>query len=637
MPVSFSRFASLVLALVALCAQTACPPNNNQDAGTQDDAGSQNKPLPSHPHTPAWAFEPWISKDISDGPDTYAFVDGFQERNIPVGVVVLDSPWETNYNTFIVNEERYPNFSQMIKDFREDDIRVILWTTQMLNESSFDLESGGDVYNGPADNLREASQKDFLVDDGTTYFWWKGTGAGIDFFNPDAVDWWHNQYKHLLDLGVAGFKLDFGEQYLPETIQTAIGEVSRQEYSEAYYRDFWEYGVSTVGEDEFVTMVRPYDESYGFDPRFYARPEHAPVGWVGDQFRNEAGIRDALDHIFRSAEKNYVTLGGDIGGYLDNNIGQDIAFDRTLFHRWVALSAFFPLFQLHGRANLAPWTIDGDDEFFTAESVFIYRYYATLHHVMVPYWYSLAEAGHEDKQAILHPVGTEEVWPDDYRFIVGDAFFVAPLLDGDESLTPENPVLPLGRSVVLPEHTNTETDANTNTATRWYDWWHLTNPSIAGGTTIDATFDTFWKIPVFVKSGAILPLNLDQDVFSVDFGIGIQNETKDAYTVLVVADAQASSFVLREDRGLDDDAALSITQTLDVANNTVILELDSKADSVPVFDIIDKPLHFYLRADDVNANTQINFVTNNTGFSCSIDSFNENTRLLRAVCTKTDA
>ena len=47
------------------------------------------------------------------------FVDGFKSRDIPVGVVVLDSPWETNYNTFVVNEDRYPDFEGMIREGRD--------------------------------------------------------------------------------------------------------------------------------------------------------------------------------------------------------------------------------------------------------------------------------------------------------------------------------------------------------------------------------------------------------------------------------------------------------------------------------------------------------------------------------------
>ena len=69
------------------------------DAGTTPDTGGpactfepgepESIPDPER-YTPRWAFEPWISKDISDGPDTYAFVDGFLDREIPVGVIVLD-------------------------------------------------------------------------------------------------------------------------------------------------------------------------------------------------------------------------------------------------------------------------------------------------------------------------------------------------------------------------------------------------------------------------------------------------------------------------------------------------------------------------------------------------------------------
>ena len=51
--------------------------------------------------------------------------------------------------------------------------------------------------------------------------------------------------------------------------------ITRQAYSEAYYRDFYVHGVTNRGPD-FVTMTRGWDKSYGFEGRFYARPEHAP-------------------------------------------------------------------------------------------------------------------------------------------------------------------------------------------------------------------------------------------------------------------------------------------------------------------------------------------------------------------------
>src|SRR5437868_1397954 len=90
--------------------------------------------------TPPWTFEPWVSKDISTGDDMRDFIDGFASREIPVGVAVLDSPWETNYNTFVPNDARYPDFKGYVADLRARGIRTVLWTTQMVNASSFDIE-----------------------------------------------------------------------------------------------------------------------------------------------------------------------------------------------------------------------------------------------------------------------------------------------------------------------------------------------------------------------------------------------------------------------------------------------------------------------------------------------------------------
>ncbi|MCA9526618.1 MAG: hypothetical protein KC549_10025, partial [Myxococcales bacterium] len=222
-------------------------------------------------HTPRWAFLPWISKDISDREDTFRFVGGFQERDIPVGVLVIDSPWEDHYNTFVPNPNRYPGFGEMVGTLRADGVRTVLWVTQMVNQASIDLEAGGDVYMGPSPNYEEGRDCGFYVDEGTLYRWWKGIGAGVDFFNPHARAWWHRQQDALLDLGVAGWKLDFGEQYIKnDPLQTAAGPVAHQAYSEAYYRDFLAYCVARVGPEECVTMVRPWDESYEHAGRFFA-------------------------------------------------------------------------------------------------------------------------------------------------------------------------------------------------------------------------------------------------------------------------------------------------------------------------------------------------------------------------------
>lgn len=38
--------------------------------------------------------------------------------------------------------------------------------------------------------------------------WWKGWGAFLDYTNPKAVKWWHNQLDNVLSLGLDAWKLD---------------------------------------------------------------------------------------------------------------------------------------------------------------------------------------------------------------------------------------------------------------------------------------------------------------------------------------------------------------------------------------------------------------------------------------------
>lgn len=483
------RWLALLTAIA--CDGPAPIADAGRDAGaacTYDPGEIVEPPEPSR-STPRWAFEPWISKDISDRDDTYAFVNGFIERDIPVGVIVIDSPWDTQYTTFQPNPSRYPDFAEMVADMHAMDVRVVMWVTQMVNRSSFDAETGGDVYRGRAPNFAEGCECGFFVNECEVYNWWKGIGAGVDFFHPVARAWWHEQQDMMLDAGIDGWKLDFGESYMEEdrTLQTFEGDVAHQAYSEAYYRDYLAYGRLRRGED-FVTMVRPYDVSYDRRGRFHARPEHAPVAWVGDNHRDWTGIHDALDHVFRSAAAGYVVLGSDMGGYLDrdeHNLTRVIPFDLEVFQRWVALGAMMPFMQLHGRANLAPWTVPENAD----ETVESYRFWATLHHEMAGFWYSLARSAYANDDVILHPVGDEASWPGDYRYVIGEHFLVAPIVESGGV-----------RDVVLPPG-------------RWHDFWNPSAAPFDGGTTI-AGYDASapGRIPIFVREGAIVPVLVDDEV-----------------------------------------------------------------------------------------------------------------------------
>jgi alpha-D-xyloside xylohydrolase len=509
--------------------------------GGEDPPDPEEIPTPPI-YTPRWAFEPWISKDISDTEDTYDFVEGFQSRDIPVGVVVLDSPWETNYNTFVPNPERYPEFQKLVNDLREDEIRLVLWTTQMVNEDSFDLEPGGDTYDGPSPNYREGKAKSFFINDGENHIWWKGTGGAVDFFNPEAVAWWHAQQDALLEMGVAGWKLDFGDSYvMTETVKTHAGVKPHQEYSEEYYRDFYAYGVHKSGRENFVTMVRPYDKSYTFEGRFFAKKEHAPVGWVGDNRRDFVGLEDALDHVFRSADADYVMLGSDVGGYLDRDdldLTTIIPPDVVVFARWTAVSALMPFMQLHGRANLTPWTVHERAE----EIVDLYRDWSKRHSELVPFFYSLAQEAYAGGENIIRTIGG----PGDYTFQVGDAFLVAPILDHTGI-----------RDVALPA------------GAQWIDYFDQLAALKDGTITYDAT--DIAKMPLFIRAGAIIPQKSVVEIYPSDATTSFTLHDEDGGTTIIEAHANGATF-----------SRLAKTTRIRVVKDGAEMMFDREPSSTPV-------------------------------------------------------
>jgi hypothetical protein len=332
-------------------------------------------------------------------------------------------------------------------------------------------------------------------------------------------------------------------------VKTARGIIPHQEYSESYYRDFYAHAVARRGGDEVVTMVRPWDKSYQWEGRFFARPEHAPVAWVGDNRRDWVGLADALDHILRSARAGYVVVGSDIGGYLDiddADLRTPIPADVETFICWTKMAAFTPFFQLHGRANLAPWTVAERVD----ETVAAYRFWATLHHELVPFFYSLAEEAYRGRATMLAPVADEASWPGDYRFTVGEALLVAPQLDGTGA-----------RDVALPA------------GARWAPLLDPGAEAVDGGVTLRAVDARDpQRFPVYLKEGAIVPLRSDRAVTGIAGPFAA-----DADVLLVYPHASATTrFVLHHDDGgapIDIAAGPGATVTVGRAPRRTLVKL----------------------------------------------------------------
>jgi len=361
---------------------------------------------------PEWAWHHWVWEDESTQQSALDLVDGYLERDIPVGAIIIDSPWATGYSTFEWDPELFPDPQGMVDELHDKGVRVFVWTVPAINTDSVELYEEGEAngYFMQAD----AGSGPAVID------WWKGEGSLIDYFNPEAVDWWHGLVDNTLDLGIDGWKcdgLDFSSLFAPYS-PGAGADIARLDYSHAYYRDFYDYTRERLGDDRLVT-ARPID-NYGIpiggDDVAFAPIDINFAAWVGDQDASFDGLRAALMNMAYSAEYGYLAFGSDIGGYRED-LEEENDRSRELFLRWTQVGAFNPVMENGGGGEHRPWAWDD-------ETVDIYRDFVELHYAMLPYLMREGAVRFAEGRSLMTFLDTE-----DYRYLLGNDVFVQPILD----------------------------------------------------------------------------------------------------------------------------------------------------------------------------------------------------------------
>ena len=456
------RRAVFLLAACAILLAASCHPSPNPlDDYRPPHGGDAIVPPVANaaPPWPEWVLRPWVWEDEGTRESATALVQGYIDHDIPVGAVIIDSPWETNYNTFLFDPNLYPDPGGMIEHFHGLGVRVFLWITSVVNLDS--------------PNYIEGFTNGYYLNNGRTMRWWKGVGSYLDYTNPEAVAWWHGQMDAALGLAPDGWKVDMTDDLLRRwvNVQGYAGTYEVDRYRELYYRDFFNYTRGKLGPDRVIT-ARPVDAQGKADGRSFAPVDACFAGWVGDQKASFAGLRGALTNYRLSSERGYVNFGSDIGGYIGTGLR-----DPELLVRWAQLGALSPIMENGGQGEHRPWMYD-------TVTRDVYRTFAKLHAALLPYLYSEGARSYAAGVSLMRflPNGLD-------HYLLGDSLLVAPITESTDQI-----------AVTLPAGT-------------WIDWW--TGVEIAGpsGYWMATPIDVY---PLFVRRGAILPLDLREDTVFAD-------------------------------------------------------------------------------------------------------------------------
>jgi alpha-D-xyloside xylohydrolase len=433
---------------------------------------------------PYWAFAPWKSRNWH--PNMAAVnedIDRYRELGLPASVLVLDSPWATNYNTFEINRQQFTDPEAMIRRLHQRGFKLCLWLTPFINQKTLtpsEPELVGKIPLSAASNFEPARSAGYLVKSGSdTYLvdWWKGTGGLVDFTNAAAVAWWKDQVRKAIRMGADAFKADGGEGSFIENPQFASADdasVMRTRYPVLYNQALQELIDSDLHGDGVLLMRSGSVGNHNL--AFF---------WAGDNdasFGRENGLPSVVLAGLNAGLSGIPLWTNDLGGYNKYSRTSD---DATLFIRWTEFSAFTPIMQLHSAINLGPWD-------YGERALGIFGQYSRLHMSLFPYRYAAAQESARSGLPLLralvlfHPEDQEAREAlDEYYF--GPDLLVAPVLSGATE-----------RAVHLPEG-------------EWIDFW---SGKVHQGPTNIVAQAPLGQIPLFVKSGAILP-KIPEDIMTL--------------------------------------------------------------------------------------------------------------------------
>ncbi len=429
------------------------------------------------PVLPEWAYGHWKSRDVYEHQnDVEDDFEGYRLHDLPLDAIVVDSPWETQYNTWEPNPHQFPDFAGMVRRFRAAGVRTVVWVTPWVNLDSRDGQRPPDpeserLHAEPSPTYEPAARAGHFVRgaDGRPLVarWWMGTGSPVDFTSAAAEQWWRDQAKRLLALGVEGIKADDGEGwYYPPDAQLADGRSGAEAA--------WALGLLYRR-----SMQRALDEVHPGRGVVFGRPgwtgqQAVGVTWGGDQASDFWSLETLVAATLTAAATGFSNWSHDVGGYLGERLVARCP--KELLLRWVQFGSFTPLMQAHGRLPQEAWTYD-------AETLRVYREFVLLHERLVPYVRAAAASAARSGLPIIRPLllsdpADERGWALADQYGYGPSLWVAPVLEQGAR----------EREVSLPRGD-------------WLDFW--SGERVEGGGEILAAAP-LGRIPVFVRSGSIV-------------------------------------------------------------------------------------------------------------------------------------
>lgn len=449
-------------------------------------------------HVGTYSGGTWGHEDMTSTNYVIALVRKFRELGIPLDVLHLDSTWRMfgknggSGATTFEWRETFIDPKSMFDSLYSMDINMVGLHVRPRFDNGNQL-----------DLLDQARAK------GHVYPEADGQGEFVNFFDEKAVDWWwENGVKKIADMGAMFLKTDegsaFGRQANESNKTGPTGDSARK------LHNVFPVAYAKAPFEKFKAHNRMRGMNHTREG--YAGIQRYPFIWAGDW--------PSEWQYYAPVIKAGINMGLSGVGYWSHNMGGfEHDADPELYARWVQFGMFSPVAHLFGMDHPGykePWN-------YGEKALEIFTQYDKLRYRLIPYIYTTAFQQYKEglpimRALVLHHQEDYNTYNIDDQYYFGAQMIICPVITKDAQT----------RTVYLPEG-------------EWFDYWN--GEKYAGGKYHNIV-SPLEKLPIFVKSGAIIPM---QDEVPFDDKKSYGNIT------LEIFPGEKGSFQLYEDDGISEE------------------------------------------------------------------------------------
>ncbi len=359
-------------------------------------------------------------------------------------------------------------------------------------------------------------------------YWW-GRGAMIDFTHQEGGDFWHNWRRQpLIDAGVMGHWTSLGEPEHFDMHGWYYGVSNGQEKSHSHgdvhnlYNLLWVESINE-GYKRHKVKQRPFVLSRSGTAGIQ---RYGTAIWSGDIGANLANLASHINTQMHMSLSGIDYYGSDLGGFHRQALRGG---DRDeLYTQWLAVSAAIDIPMRPHAENLCncnPTTPDqmGDVKSNVAN---IQQRYA-----LTPYYYSLAHEAYRTGEAVIPPMVYHFQDDPGVRTLANQKMIGKDMLVATVAEAGAKEVM-----VYLPagEWIDYHDDSRYESQGEWVGPFPLRR-------------DGIYRLPVFVRAGAIIPHYWLKDGLTNSLGLKNRNDYSATLLVTAYLGSGKSKFVLYED------------------------------------------------------------------------------------------